>query len=99
MGKKLSDLTTRRVIILVLTMLLSVPLFNDSTYIDENNSYEIGLQIMSVFDTGSNDFNAMYESFVYNQVRIDNPLILASCKNITWEASGLDVTNSLYNFL
>ncbi len=80
-------------------MLLSVPLFNDSTYIDENNSYEIGLQIMSVFDTGSNDFNAMYESFVYNQVRIDNPLILASCKNITWEASSLDVSHTFYNFL
>ena len=32
-GKKLSDLTTRRVIILVLTMLFSVPLFSTNTYL------------------------------------------------------------------
>lgn len=32
-GKKLSDLTTKRTIILVLAMLFSVPLFSDSTYI------------------------------------------------------------------
>ena len=38
-GKKLSDLTTRRVIILVLAMLISVPIFSDSTYKDDNTSY------------------------------------------------------------
>jgi preprotein translocase subunit SecF len=32
-GKKLSDLTTKRTIILVLAMLFSVPLFSDSTYL------------------------------------------------------------------
>jgi hypothetical protein len=38
-GKKLSDLTTRRVIILVLSMLFSVPLFMPSTYGNEYNSF------------------------------------------------------------
>jgi len=31
-GKKLSDLTTKRVIVLVLTMMFSVPLFMLTTY-------------------------------------------------------------------
>ena len=33
-GKKLSDLTTRRVIILVLAMMFSEPIFNTTTYIE-----------------------------------------------------------------
>jgi len=46
-GKKLSDLTTRRVIVLVLTMLISVPLFTSSTYIDDNTSNDLGLKMMT----------------------------------------------------
>ena len=42
-GKWLSDLTTRRVIILVLAMMFSVPLFTLGTYITEHKSYEFGL--------------------------------------------------------
>ncbi len=38
-GKKLSDLTTRRVIILVLAMMFSQPLFTLTTYIEEHSSY------------------------------------------------------------
>ena len=34
-GKKLSDLITRRVIVLVLSMLLSVPIFSDTTYLGD----------------------------------------------------------------
>lgn len=34
-GKKLSDLTTRRVIILVLAMIFTVPIFSTSTYMDD----------------------------------------------------------------
>jgi hypothetical protein len=45
-GKMLSDLTTRRVIILVLAMLISVPLFTDTTYQDENTSFQIGVTLL-----------------------------------------------------
>lgn len=38
-GKKLSEYTTRRVIVLVLAMLFSVPVFTVSTYLEEPNSY------------------------------------------------------------
>jgi predicted RNase H-like nuclease len=42
-GKRLSDLTTRRVIILVLAMMFSVPFFSLTTYIEEHKSYKFGL--------------------------------------------------------
>lgn len=42
-GKKLSDLTIRRVIILVLAMLFSVILFSVSTYELEPLTYDYGL--------------------------------------------------------
>lgn len=51
-GKKLSDLTTRRVIILVLAMLLSVPIFSTSTYLDDNDSYEIALDLLRAYSPG-----------------------------------------------
>ena len=46
-GKKLSDLTTRRVIILVLAMLFSVPLFSVESYINIPDSYSFGLTLLS----------------------------------------------------
>lgn len=73
-------------------MLISVPLFSDTTYLDDNTSYDIGLKMMSAYDPGSDAFNSMFYTFVYNQVRINFPLVLASCYNITWEASGVDVS-------
>lgn len=45
-GKRLSEATTRRVIILVLAMLFSVPLFTVTTYVIEPNSYSYGLDLV-----------------------------------------------------
>lgn len=59
-GKKLSDLTIRRVIILVLAMLISVPVFTDLTYLDDNTSFEIPLRILSAFNVHTDEFNLMF---------------------------------------
>ena len=45
-GKKLSEITTRRVIVLVLAMLFSQPIFSVSTYMTEPNSYDYGLNLI-----------------------------------------------------
>ena len=45
-GKQLSDLTTRKVIILVLAMMFIDPALNYSTYYTENTSYQFGLDLM-----------------------------------------------------
>ena len=42
-GAMLSDLTTKRVIILVMSIMLSIPLFAIETYYDNVVSYDIGL--------------------------------------------------------
>lgn len=43
MGAKLSDLTTRRVIVLVMSIMFSIPLFGGETYLDSVTSYDNGL--------------------------------------------------------
>lgn len=48
----MSEKTTRQVILVVLAMLFSVPLFTPTTYIDEPNSYDFGLSL--VFALGPN---------------------------------------------
>jgi len=61
-GKKLSDLTTRRVIILVLAMMFSVPFFTLTTYVEEPTSYEFGLELIRAFsdDTTTEVFNTTF---------------------------------------
>lgn len=63
-GKKLSDLITRRVIVLVLSMLLSVPVFSDTSYLDDNQSFELGLSFFNGYNTGDDSFNACLNSFI-----------------------------------
>ena len=45
-GKKLSEYTTRKVVILVLIMLFSNPVFSVSTYLTEPNSFNYGLDLL-----------------------------------------------------
>lgn len=45
-------------------MLISVPVFSDSTYLDDNDSYEVGLRLISAFETGSDGFNFMFKSMI-----------------------------------
>ena len=84
-GKKLSDLTTRRVILLVLAMLFSVPLFSTSTYLDSFNSYTFGLNLVSQYDIGTEGFNEAFKYFIQTEAQLNTPIILVSAKNITWE--------------
>ena len=42
-GKKLSDLTTKRVIFLVLMMLLILPLFDQEFYVETSKSWDFGV--------------------------------------------------------
>lgn len=45
-GKKLSDLTTKRLIIVVLAMLFSVPLFDTDTYNEVPDANLFGLELL-----------------------------------------------------
>ena len=46
LGKKLTDLTTKKVIILVMSIMLCIPLFMLETYESDLTSYESGLEYL-----------------------------------------------------
>lgn len=46
-GKKLSDVTTKRLIILILILVFSIPILDRSTYSDPDPSYSFALQMLS----------------------------------------------------
>lgn len=89
MGQKLSDLTTRRVIILVLAMMFSVPIFTITTYKDENNSFTFGLEMIREFynesDTVSLNpgWEATFNSYVTQHSELRTPLVHINCLNIS----------------
>lgn len=47
-GKKLNDSTSKKVIILVLILIFSFPIFSPSTYIAEPDSFKTGLDILMI---------------------------------------------------
>ena len=59
-GKQLSEITTRRVIILVLAMLFSQPIFSVSTYMQEPNSYDYGLNLIYALGPGTKGGRAAF---------------------------------------
>lgn len=77
-GKKLSDLTTRRVIILVLIMMFSVPLFTLSTYtdVDSNTGFLFGLELIALYSGNFVDQQTARNTYVREYEGIDTPLIL-----------------------
>ena len=77
MGKKLSDLTTKRVIILVLAMMFSVPIFSIYTYKDENNSFKFGLELMDQYsaDPRGQEFQISFDTYRDKHSELRTPLI------------------------
>lgn len=49
---------------LVLSMLISVPLFDSGTYIDDNISYPTQLMMMSTQEYPSDGFNILFKSMI-----------------------------------
>lgn len=91
-GKRLSDLTTRRVIILVLVMLCSVPFFSVQTYKAENTYYKYGPELLSEVkdDLTSAIFNATFDSYITQHKDNTIPLL---CVRVT-TAKGFREWNS-----
>jgi hypothetical protein len=84
-GRKLSDLTTRRVIILVLSMMIGIILFNSSFYYNVMSSMDFGIKIFEEFPT-SNDpnFNLTFNIYVNEHLNISTPIIWAQAGNLSY---------------
>lgn len=64
-GKKLSELTTKRVVILVLVLIFLVPLFQSSYYYDPDKAYTIGIKILANMDTvPDSDYKTMFNKYI-----------------------------------
>lgn len=74
-GKKLLDQTTRRVIVLVLAMLFSVPVFSVSTYLSEPNSFSYGLTLIKELGPENDGGRQAFNDTVKLQSQLDTPLI------------------------
>lgn len=91
-GKKLSDLTTRRVIVLVLSMMFSVPVLTLTTYKDENNSFKFGLEMINNYTPYTYAFNASVQNYLDEHTALRTPVIKFSAYKFVWEADDLDLT-------
>lgn len=76
-GKTLSDVTTKTVIIMVLVVMLSIPLFSFNTYADETTSFQIGLDYIALYNSDPNgtSFQISYDSYYTRHKDIDTPLV------------------------
>jgi hypothetical protein len=93
-GKKLSDLTTRRVILLVLAMMFSVPAFTISSYKNENNSFLFGLNLIHAYSdkSGESGFMNAFQAFREEHTDIRTPLILLNVNNqYVWESDKIEL--------
>lgn len=97
-GKKLSEITTRRVIVLVLIMLFSQPIFSVSTYMQEPNSYDYGLNLIQTLGPSTMGGKAAFNSMVEIQQEINTPLRLVYIvgnegTELTWREEGFNADN------
>jgi class 3 adenylate cyclase len=85
-GKQLSELTTRRVIMLVLGVLFGVPFFLNTLYTDNNTSYEYGLEVMDKMIGNNTNFRRSWDSYIEEHKNLKTPLIyLEVLKMGLWE--------------
>lgn len=108
-GKKLSDLTTKRVVVLILSMILSVIVFDSGFYFNPENSMYFGMKIFNEF-TNFNDgaLNLTFNIYVNEHLNISTPILYAEVNNLTYGRNDydylryderLEVIESCINFL
>jgi len=68
-------------------MMFSVPIFTISTYKDDNNSFEFGLEMIKEFENNTIGFNATFSSYVKEHKDIRTPLIVVNAKESSWESN------------
>jgi hypothetical protein len=79
-------------ILIILSMLFSVPIFDTNTYINPPNSYTYGLYVIAAFDYNSDLFNKSMNEYVNEEKENVTPLIYATALNATWQDNMVDVS-------
>jgi len=88
-GKVLSEVTTQKVIIMVLVMMLSVPLFSFATYAVETKSFLLGLDLITIYDNDYNGtgFETSYNSYVNYHKDVRTPLIWLTARSKVFDTN------------
>lgn len=80
-GKKLSDLTTKRVSVLVMVLIFMIPLFDSGYYYDNDKSYTFGINLLAressieISSLNSTEINIIAEDYVNYHKKLELPLI------------------------
>lgn len=74
-GKKLSDLTTQRVITLVLSIMFSIPLFSADTYVETVTSYPLGLGNIAYWKNNVTLLEKAFDDYVSFHKELRSPVI------------------------
>jgi hypothetical protein len=77
-GKRLNESTQRRVIMMVLAMLFSVPILSISTYYQETDSFDFSMRYLDNFEANSDSFSRVFDQFLRQETQINTPIILIS---------------------
>jgi class 3 adenylate cyclase len=98
-GKKLSEVTMKRVILIVLAMLFLLPLFETDFYLSEQTSWTFGVENMKSF-LNLEGFEEVKNKYVKYHKKDIRPLVFLSWKNETdsyeWQAD-TDYNDLRYN--
>jgi len=64
LSKTLSENNQRNVILLVLVILFSIPFFSVSNYVSQPNVHQYSINLLSSFDTNSQEFNETLDGVI-----------------------------------
>ena len=94
-SKTLSDKTIKTVIILILTMLFLMPLFQIETFFSAETSFAIGLEtlVTSYNSLSSSDYQMTYDRYLDFHDNLENPLIYLQAPGNSLWTKNPDVTD------
>ena len=105
-GRKLSDLTTKRVITLVMSVMISIPIFTVDTYVTDYTSCESGLKSLYALNQTSDTYayNIALDNYISQHISIRNPLVILnvytdSPLSLVTEDSLRDSEKQYYNII
>ena len=85
LSKQLSEQNQRNVILLVLSILFSIPFFNYQNYIQEPTIFEFNIMLLSTLQTNSQAFNDTFTSFISTSRESKSPVIMLNADGVIWK--------------
>ena len=83
-GKQLSELTNSRVIVLVLSMMIGILLFNTTFYIETRTSMDLGIRIFKSFNITDPNLNLTFNIYINEHQNISSSILYAQVGNLIY---------------